>query len=345
MKKLAPYSLKNEPLDQAVKKLVEQGGSSPDTDLYIQMITTALKLQHEKVDRGDLKILNASVKELRWAFRVFRPFRHVKKVSIFGSARLPDKDPAYKMAKRFGQLMSESGWMTITGASTGIMRAGHEGAGRALSFGANIRLPFEQDVNQVIENDRKLIHFKYFFTRKLIFIKESDAICLFPGGFGTLDEGFEAITLVQTGKSVPRPIVLVEPKKDYYWEACLHFVERHILARKMIDKADLHLFEMVRSAEEARDICVRFFNTYHSIRFVGDRLVIRLKRELERSDVKKLNDKFGDIITHGKIAPSGPLAAEANEADTHSLPRLVLHFDRRSFGRLKQMIDVINNFS
>ncbi len=338
------YSLKDKRLDSAIKELVGAGGDINNYDLYAQMITTALKLQGEHVDRGDLKILNTSLKELRWAFRVFRPYRHIRKVSIFGSARLPERDPAYKMAKRFGKLMSESNWMTITGASTGIMWAGHEGAGRAMSFGANIKLPFEQDVNRVIENDPKLIHFKYFFTRKLIFIKESDAICLFPGGFGTLDEGCEVLTLVQTGKSEPRPVVLVEPKKDYYWEGFLRFVKKYILARKMIDSADLNLIEMVRSAEEARNILVKFYSNYHSIRFVGDRLVIRLERVPDKMDLARLNRNFSDIITKGKIESSGPLAVEANETETHSLARLVLYFDRKNFSRLKQMIDTINTF-
>lgn len=343
-KKHKIYSLKNKHLDSAIKKLVEAGSDPDNYDLYAQMITTVLKLQGEHVDRGDLKILNTSIKELRWAFRVFRPYRHIHKVSIFGSARLPEKNPAYKMAKEFGKLMSEANWMTITGASTGIMRAGHEGAGRAMSFGANIKLPFEQDVNQFIENDPKLIHFKYFFTRKLIFIKESDAICLFPGGFGTLDEGCEVMTLVQTGKSEPRPIVLVEPKKDYYWDGFLHFVKKYILAGKMIDPTDLNFLEVVRSPEDARDILVKFYSNYHSIRFVGDRLVLRLQRVPDKRDLARLNRDFSVILTKGKIESSGPLAAEANESETHSLARLVLHFDRRNFGRLKQMIDVINTF-
>ena len=341
-KSVVRYAMKDRVVDKSVRDLVRKVCPSADQDLIYQMVTTALKLQDEHVDRGDLKILNASLKELRYAFRVFKPFRHFRKVSIFGSARLPDTNPAYKMAKQFGKLMTESGWMSITGASTGIMRAGHEGAGRAASFGANIRLPFEQAVNSTIENDKKLIHFKYFFTRKLIFVKESDAICLFPGGFGTLDEGCEVMTLVQTGKSNPRPIVLVEPKKDYYWEGWLHFVKRYILARKMIEPADLSLLQLVTSAEAARDVIIQFYKNYHSMRFVGEHLILRLQHPIDKSDVKRLNDRFSDILTGGKITTSGPLVAEAGEEP--SLPRLILKFNRRGYSRLKQMIDTINEF-
>ena len=238
--------------------------------------------------------------------------------------------------------MVQSGWMIITGASTGIMRAGNEGAGREFSFGVNIRLPFEQVVNPVVLDDQKLIHFKYFFTRKLMFIKESDAICLFPGGFGTLDEGFEALTLAQTGKATPRPIVLVENKKMRYWGTWSKFVKKCILSPRMIDPVDLDLFQVAATPEEARDIIVQFYRNYHSMRFVSDRLVLRIQRALSRSDLTRLNQKFAGILIKGKIEPSGPLAAEANEREVAFLPRLILYFDRRSYGRLKQLINVIN---
>jgi hypothetical protein len=294
------------------------------------------------VDRGDLKILNSALKELRWAFRVFRPYRHLRKVSIFGSARIKENDPDFVCAKTFGRLMAESGWMIITGASTGIMRAGHEGAGRQFSFGVNIKLPFEQAVNQIIENDRKLVHFKYFFTRKLIFVKESEAICLFPGGFGTLDEGFEVLTLVQTGKTHPRPIILIEHKNGKYWKLWMKFVKEGILKRRMIEPADLSLIEVVGSVEEARDKIVQFYQNYHSLRFVGDKLVLRIQKPLSETNLKQLNMKFKDILIKGAIETSGPLAAESNDLDTSFLPRLVLYFNRKSWGRLRQMINLIN---
>ncbi len=337
-----PYLLKSEAANRLVQQLIAEAGDSTDADLLTQMVITVLKLQDERVDRGDLKILNTTLKELRWAFRVFRPFRPVRKVSVFGSARTKRQAPAYQSAKEFGRLMAASGWMIITGGSSGIMHAGNEGAGRANSFGANIRLPFEQVANPVIENDRKLINFKYFFTRKLIFVKESDAICLFPGGFGTLDEGFEVLTLVQTGKMLPRPIVLVESKKGNYWRPWLHFVKQSLLRGGMIDRADMNLFQVAKSVQEAHDIVVNFYRNYHSMRFVGDHLVIRLIKKLGSDDLKKINRRFRDIVRKGKIKASGSLAAESSEPELAHLPRLVFHYDRRSYGRLKQMIDFIN---
>ncbi|OGX04963.1 MAG: Rossman fold protein, TIGR00730 family [Omnitrophica bacterium RIFCSPLOWO2_12_FULL_50_11] len=322
--------------------MVADSGASENSDLLTQMIVTALKLQDEQIDRGDLKILNTSLKELRWAFRVFRPYRHIHKVSLFGSARTKPNDPVFKAAKEFSSLMVESGWMIVTGGSSGIMHAGNEGAGRARSFGANIRLPFAQAVNPVMQDDRKLIHFKYFFTRKLIFVKESDALCLFPGGFGTLDEGYESLTLVQTGKMMPRPIVLFEPKGGTYWRSWLAFLKRSLLAQNMIDRDDLNLFEMTNSVREARDLIVNFYRIYHSMRFVGDRLVLRLKRPLGTAELSVLNRSYQDLLVKGKIESSGPLAAESNDSHTASLPRLILHFDKKSFGRLKAMIKTIN---
>jgi uncharacterized protein (TIGR00730 family) len=336
------YALKNETLNRAVRKLVADAGSDINSDLLTQMITTTLKLKDEMVDRGDLKILNTSLKELRWAFRVFRPYRHIKKVSVFGSARTKRNDPVFKAAVDFSKLMVEQNWMIVTGGSSGIMHAGNEGAGRAHSFGANIRLPLEQEVNPVVESDKKLIHFKYFFTRKLIFVKESDAICLFPGGFGTMDEGYESLTLIQTGKMMPRPIVLIDSKKGHYWKSWLRFVNTGLLKQRMIDKTDLNLFTLAKNTKHARDIILQFYKNYHSMRFVRDKLVIRLNHELSDADVKKLNRSFKDIMTKGKIEKSGPLAIESDETDAVSLPRLVLHFDRRSFGRLKILVDKIN---
>ena len=258
--------------------------------------------------------------ELRYAFKVFSPYRQNRKVTVFGSARTRPDAPAYQQAMDLGREMAMRNWMVITGASTGIMHAGNEGAGRALSFGANIRLPMEQSVNPVIEGDKKLINFKYFFARKLIFVKESDAICLFPGGFGTLDESFEALTLIQTGKTPLKPIVLLDDSKT----------------------KDFHLFQIAKSAEEARDIILQFYRSYHSMRFVGDQLVIRLRHPLTKKNIAKLNKEFKDILKKGKIEPSGPLAVEANDSETGALPRLVLYFDRRNYGRLKHMVDQIN---
>lgn len=338
-----PYSLKSEKANAAIQQLIEEAGGSEHSDLLAQLITTVLKLQDEKVERGDLKILNTTLKELRWAFKVYRPYRHQRKVTIFGSARTKPSNISFSEAKKFGKLMAACSWMVITGGSGGIMHAGNEGAGRAHSFGANIILPSEQAANPVIEDDRKMINFKYFFTRKLIFVKESDAICLFPGGFGTLDELFEVLTLVQTGKMMPRPIVLVEPRGYQYWKDWNTFIKNGLLKRKMIDIQDLHLFDIVRDAKTARDKIVHFYENFHSMRFVGDYLVLRLKRELTPKELKHVNLEFKDILTRGKIEPSHPLAAEESETEIAELPRLICYFNRRSYGRLKQMVDSIND--
>ncbi len=338
-----PYSLRNEQANADIQKLIDQVGGSEHSDLLAQMITTVLKLQDEKVERGDLKILNTTLKELRWAFKVYRPYRDQRKVTVFGSARTKSSNSSFLEAKRFGKLMAGSDWMVITGGSGGIMHAGNLGAGKAHSFGANIILPCEQAANPVIEDDRKMINFKYFFTRKLIFVKESDAICLFPGGFGTLDELFEVLTLVQTGKMMPRPIVLVEPRGYAYWKDWIAFVKSAILKNKMIDAYDLHLFDIVKDAKTAREKIVHFYKNFHSMRFAGDYLVLRLKRELTVKELGLINAKFKDILTKGKIEPSIPLAGEESETQIAELPRLICYFDRRSYGRLKQMIDLIND--
>ncbi|MBI1977914.1 MAG: TIGR00730 family Rossman fold protein [Candidatus Omnitrophica bacterium] len=337
-----PYALKSEALNQAVQKLIEQAGGGQESDLLAQMVTTVLKLQDEQVDRGDLKILNTTLKELRWAFRLYRPYRFTRKVCIFGSARTKKPQPAYQAAKEFGRLMADSNWMVVTGGAGGVMGAGNEGAGRDHSFGANIILPFEQSPNPVVAGDRKLINFRYFFTRKLIFVKESDAICLFPGGFGTLDEGFEVLTLVQTGKMMPRPIVMVEPKGGSYWRSWLRFVMKSILGGKMIDRADLNLFQIVKTPEEAHDLIVNFYENYHSMRFVGEDLVIRIKKKLGSKRLEQINRSFKDILVKGEIKPSTALMSEFNEPDIAHLHRLVLQFNRRSYGRLRQLVDVIN---
>ena len=241
-------------------------------------MTTVYKLGQERATTGDLKVLNAALKELRYAFKVFRPYRHVRKVATFGSARLPSDHPVYPVAREFGRLMAKAGWMVITGAASGVMKAGHEGAGRAASFGLNINLPFEQEANPVIAEDEKLIMCKYFFTRKLLFIKESHATALFPGGFGTLDEGFESLTLVQTGKSDPRPIVFVEGPGEPFWKPLLRFVQHEVTREGMISVSDRSVYQVAYSAEEAVEIIQGFYSVYQSLRYVGDRVVLRLKR-------------------------------------------------------------------
>ncbi|MBI4115167.1 MAG: TIGR00730 family Rossman fold protein [Candidatus Omnitrophica bacterium] len=307
------------------------------------MVTTVVRLRDEKVDRGDLKILNTAVKELRYSFKVFTPYRLIRKVAIFGSARTPKTTPAYKQAKEFAREITRRGWMVITGGSTGIMNAGNEGGGRDKSFGMNIRLPFEQEANPVIARDPKLINFKYFFTRKLMFLKESDATVLFPGGFGTHDEGFETLTLVQTGKTEPRPIVFVDPPGNDYWDTFRRFVEKGLLKEKMIDPEDLDLMTFTHDIQEAIQEVVGFYRNYHSLRFVGHKLVVRMQHSLEKGQLNRLNKNFQRIIQRGKIeAVRGPLQEEENEPETHKLERIVFEFNRKDFSLLRKMIDVIN---
>ena len=246
------------------------------------------------------------------------------------------------MASEFGRLMAASGWMVITGAASGIMKAGHEGAGREASFGLNIRLPFEQEANPVIAKDRKLITCKYFFTRKLLFIKESHATALFPGGFGTLDEGFESLTLVQTGKSDPRPIVFVDVPRGSFWRPLLKFFDEQLAGQGMISSEDRSIYQVVRSAKDAAKVILDFYSTYHSLRYVGEHLVLRLQRPLPERAVAQLSREFRGMLHGGEIRQAGPLPQEADEPALHNLPRLVLRFNRRDYGRLTELIHRIN---
>ena len=313
-----------------------------DRVLLSELMSTIYRLGQERASTGDLKMLNVAVKELRYAFKVFRPYRHIRKVATFGSARVESDHPAYSMAQEFGALMVKAGWMMITGAASGIMKAGHEGAGRRASFGLNIRLPFEQEANPVIARDDKLINCKYFFTRKLLFIKESHATALFPGGFGTLDEGFESLTLVQTGKSDPRPIVFVEPPGGVFWRPMLRFFREQMLRQGMISRSDEAIYRLAHSSREAADAILRFYAVYHSVRYVGNALVVRLQHELSAGALARLNREFRDLLASGTFVQRGALPEEVEEPDLAALPRLVFHFNRRQFGRLIQLVDRIN---
>ncbi len=338
------YNTGRPDLDQLISELIEKAGGSPEKELLEEMITTVLRVRDEKVDRGDLKIINTAVKELRYAFKVFSPYRQIRKVAIFGSARTPKKDPLYHQTREFCHGIVKRGWMVITGGATGVMNAGNEGAGREKSFGMNIRLPFEQEANPIIAEDPKLINFKYFFTRKLMFLKESDATVLFPGGFGTHDEGFETLTLVQTGKTEPRPIVCVDPPGSYYWAEWRHFIEECLLREKMISPEDVQLITFTHDIHEAIEVIVKFYRNFHSLRFVGEKLVIRTHKALAPKAVERLNREFKGILQRGgKIKRlAKPLPEEDNEPDTHRLHRLMLDFNRCDFSRLKLLIDRIN---
>jgi uncharacterized protein (TIGR00730 family) len=300
------------------------------------------KLATDQPSRGDLKILGRTLKELRYAFKVFAPYRRSRKVTVFGSARTPPDHPAYRQTVAFGQAMSGHGWFVITGASTGIMEAGHVGAGREHSMGLNILLPFEQTANAVIAGDPKLVHMKYFFTRKLMFVKETDAVCLLPGGFGTLDEGLEVLTLLQTGKHDMMPIVLLDEPGGDYWAGLQEFVKKQLLARGMIDADDLSLYKLTDNVDEAVAEILQFYHAYHSLRYVRSNLVMRLQRAPGESLMAAINADFADILVAGRFQLGEALAEERDDPELADMPRLIFQFDRRSYGRLRQLINCIN---
>lgn len=318
----------------------------PEDDLHValikELLTGVLKLHDAHLDLLDVKIVNRAFKELRHAFGVFRGYRDRQKVSIFGSARTPSDDPNYRLAYQFSHAIVQQGFMVITGGADGIMRAGQEGAGRENSFGVNIMLPFEQGANTIIADDPKLITFKYFFTRKLMFQKEANAIALFPGGFGTHDEGFEILTLAQTGKSDPQPIVCLQAPGCDYWDDWSAFITRQLLHRKLINQEDLSLFTITNSAEAAVDHILRFYRRYHSIRFVGPQLAMRLKSPVSGEQLERIQERFSDLLADGQFELRGPLDEELDEPALRDLPRLVFNFNRRSAGRLRQLIDHLN---
>jgi len=329
-------------LKKRIQELIKFKGGGYNENEVADIIENALKLLADVQDTGDVRIIQTALRELRYAFRLFEPYAGIRKVTIFGSARtLPDR-VEYQQAVDFGKKIVKAGFMVITGAGPGIMQAGHEGAGPEKSFGANIRLPWEQGANPVIAEDKKLVTFKYFFTRKLTFVRQSDAIALFPGGFGTLDEGYEAITLMQTGKSRLMPLVLVDRPGGAYWKTWDKNVREQLLREKLISPDDLNLYHITDSADEAVKVITRFYRNFQSTRFVKDLFIIRLKNAPSASALAALNEDFDDIIAEGKMAAIKPTPEEIEDADGLELARIAFNFNRRDYGRLRQMIDVLN---
>jgi uncharacterized protein (TIGR00730 family) len=339
---VAKQSISVEQLRKQAEELLALPDSDPQAAILKELLGSVLRLNTARLDMLDLKIIHRSLKEMRYAFRVFKPYRHRRKVSIFGSARLPSDTPLYDLARRFAGLLSEQGFMVITGAGDGIMRAANEGAGRENSFGVNILLPFEQEANPSIVDDPKLITFKYFFTRKLFFVRESHASAVFPGGFGTQDECFEILTLLQTGKNNPHPVVMLDVPVGTYWRKWQKFIQEDMLVTKLISPEDLNLFRIVDSAEAAVAEIAGFYRTYHSCRFVKGRLVLRLQHPLAAGQVEELNEKVGHLYPGGKVEQRSALPEEADEPELLTLPRLVAPYDRRSAGNLRQLIDLVN---
>ncbi len=336
------YNTGRDDLDKIIADLAKVSISGDNAGLIEEMLTTVVKLGLENDDRGDLKLINMALKELRYASKIFTPYRNKRKVVVFGSARSRNDSEEYKMAARLSELIAENGFKVITGGGPGIMEAGNKGAGRENSFSLNIKLPFEQRHNPFIAGDKKAISFKYFFNRKLFFLKESDSTVIFPGGFGTLDEGFENLTLIQTGKSKPRPIILIEPPHSQYWSRWISFVKSELSGGDFVSRNDMDLFIHVDSVEKAVDEILQFFKVYHSIRYVGEKTVIRLNSPLRNGNIKKLNMKYSDILRSGEIETTDALPVEHKGEEFLDLPRLVMDFDRHDFGKLHEMLRFLN---
>lgn len=332
-------------VDRLLSQALSTVGTDRNDDLVRSVMVTALDMDGADIDRLELKIANQSLAEMLNSWRVFSPFSQVAKVTIFGSARTAPDHPDYRLAVDFGRQMSERGWMSITGAGPGIMTAGIEGAGVDQSFGVNIVLPFEQRAADIIDGSDKLATFRYFFTRKLTFMKETDAFVCFPGGFGTLDEAFELLTLVQTGKSYPVPIVMLDHPGSTYWSGWQSFVEAELLGNGMISEHDTSLFLHTHDAAEAAEHICAFYSCYHSIRYVGKRLVVRLRHPLSSDGLAVLNSEFSDILAKGAIEPTETTPAELKDDDHVDLPRIAMYFDNRSFARLVAMIRRVNELS
>ncbi|MEX1270972.1 MAG: TIGR00730 family Rossman fold protein [Acidimicrobiia bacterium] len=334
------YDLGNPELDATIRDLVAQASENPNSDLITEMLTTVLKLHRDSAPRGDLKLVNTALKEMRYSMLVFR--RHDEpKVTMYGSARLGEGTADYLLAEKFAAKMVERKWGVITGAGPGIMEAGNKGAGPENSYGVNIRLPFEASANQYVLAERT-VNFKYFFTRKLGFVKESHAFALFPGGFGTLDETFELLTLIQTGKSDLHPIVMLESEGTGYWQPLIDFATDVLVAKGLISERDLDLFSFTSDPVEAADEICRFYANYHSQRYVDGRLVLRLAVPPSPELLERLNDEFADIVVTGQIETIEPTPAEVRDNDALDKARIGFHFDRRQFGSLRRLLDILN---
>ena len=342
---MTPRSVSTPETVTAIHGLVRSFGGDPesfDGRMITELIQTSLQLIPDGQDTGQLKLLNRAMKDMRYAYLVFNRYRGTRKIAIFGSARTPEDHADYHAARQFSARIARRGWMSITGAGDGIMKAGHEGPRRAASFGLSIRLPFETTANTVIEGDPKLINFRYFFTRKLMFMSHADALAVFPGGFGTQDEMFETLTLIQTGKSNIVPIVLLEGEGGEYWEYWDTYVRKNLLDGGMINPEDIGLYHIAGSVDDAVEHVLRFYRIYHSSRYVNDELVLRLKKQLTPEQLDLLNDEFSILVASGRIRLCDALTDEVEHLD---LPRLAFKHTRRQLGLVRAMIDRINGFA
>lgn len=338
------FSHTNEEVDRLIDKLIKTTEGVRYPELIRELIISSLKIGQENDYLPDLKLINRTLREMRSTTRVFAPYRHRKKVTIFGSARTRPDEPIYRKCVQFSRLLADKGWMTITGGGPGIMQAGNEGSGAENTFAVNIRLPFEQKANPFMVKNPRLINYKYFFNRKVAFVKEADAVAVFPGGFGTLDEAMEVFTLVQTGKTSPKPLVLVDDDQGF-WEQFFSFVKIQLLARGLISGEDFSIFTITKDVNEAAEVIEGFYKVYHSVRFYEDLAIVRLNNILNERQIQTLEEEFPEILLEGgEIKLSGPLEVESDQPDLADLPRLVFPFNHFHYGLLIAFINRINTF-
>jgi uncharacterized protein (TIGR00730 family) len=336
----------NERYDAQIDTLLDEIAPVDDRDLLRELLVEGVLLAEVDVDRLDLKIATSALREMREAFEAFAPVRGRRKITIFGSARTEADDPLYAQARDLAKLLAQDGWMVVTGAGPGIMLAAMEGAGRADSFGVRIRLPFENEANEVIAGDTKLVSMKYFFTRKLMLMKESSAYIAMPGGFGTLDETFELLTLQQTGKAIPAPVVLLDVPGGTYWQGWRTFVADQVAGQGYIGPDDLRLAPLTDDIREALAHIDRFYANYRSIRWVGDRLVIRVVKAPDATQLAELNDRFAELTIDGAgLSVTEPLPVEVADRDELDHARVVLRLDPMRNARLHELIDALNDLA
>ena len=329
--------------DDLVQQLLEESGATANRDVLRDILRTAQGLAGDGADRLDLKITAGALKEMRAAFAMFAPLKDTPKVTIFGSARTASHDPLYAQARELARDLAEAGWFVITGAGPGIMQAGAEGAGPDHAIGISIQLPFEEKPSDLLADGDRVVAMKYFFTRKLMLIKESSAFVCLPGGFGTQDETFELLTLLQTGKATPAPVVLLDIPGGTYWTSWVRYIDDELVAAGLVSAQDHDLFLVTDDAAVAVAAVQRFWHSYHSIRWVGEQLVIRVRVAPSREELGELNERFADLLVDGAIEASEPLPAEVSDRDHLDLPRLVMHYDARKAARLRGLIDALND--
>ena len=330
---------------ELVRHLLDQAGATRNRDVLADIFRIAYDLASDDADRLDLKITRDAMREMRTAYRLFAPYRDVRKVTVFGSARTLRTDPLYGHARKLAESLADAGWMVVTGAGPGIMAAATEGAGPERSLGVTIRLPFEETSVGPLSGSDRVVSMKYFFTRKLMLVKESSGFVSLPGGFGTLDETLELLTLVQTGKATPAPLVLLDVPGQTYWHGWEAFVRDELVVPGWVSPHDTNLYSITDDVDEAVDAIRGFWRNYQGLRWVGERLVVRLRAEPSDDEMAALNEEFADLAPGGKIERTPPLAAEQSDNDRLDLPRLVLPFDVRKGGRFRDMIQALNRLA